>query len=152
MSESIVLLVLGACWVAYLSWYWRENRRRTPQRGDGIRSFASGLGSLGGSANRSRPAPILQPTLAPRSADAAARRRRDVLMSSGVICVITLLGAVALGPLALIVHLMADAVFVAYGFAVLQRRSRAAEREMKVHMLHPERQVKTVSIGRAANG
>ncbi len=153
MSESIILLVLGACWAAYLSWYWRVNRRVPTGRGDRIRSFASGLGSLGGSAGRSQPVAILQPALTPRSADAAARRRRDVLMAIGVICVLTLLAAIALGPLVLAVHLLADVVLVAYGFAVLRRRNRVAERDIKVHMLYPERQAQTTaSVRRAANG
>ncbi len=152
MSESIVLLVLGGSWAAYLSWYWRANRRTKSVPKDGIRSFASGLGSLGGSTNRFQAVAVLQPALAPRSPDAAARRRRDVLVSIGVVSVVTLLAAIAFGPVALMVHLLADVVLVAYGFAVLQRRNRVAEREIKVHMLHPERQARPAPVRRAVNG
>ena len=73
-------------------------------------------------------------------------------MSLGAVAVLTLLAAVALGPAALFVHVLADLVLAAYGYAVVQRRNRHAEREMKVHMLYPERQRTPAMARRAVNG
>ena len=153
MTESIFLLGLGACWVGYLGWYWRDNRRTASPRRDGIRSFAAGLGTLGGSAAPSRTLREIQPVLTPRSADDASRRRRDVLVALGAICVVTLVAALAFGPLALVLHLLADTATIVYGSAVIQRRNRAAEREIKVHMLYPERQAQRgTPVRRVVNG
>ena len=154
MSESIVLLVLGACWVAYLGWYWRENRRTSTERRDGIRTFSSGLGSLGGSISRApRPgAAAWSSTLMPRTPEAASRRRREVAVSLFVLCVITLFAAVALGPVALAVHVLADLTLVAYGFAAIQRRNAAAEHELKVTMLYPDGRAPVAPARRAVNG
>ena len=100
MKESIVLLILGACWAGYLSWYWRENRKTSHRRSDGIRAFSSGLGSLGGSAARSHAFSSSALQLAPRSAGEAARRRREVLVALSASAVLTFFAAVALvaGP------------------------------------------------------
>ena len=139
MKESIVLLLLGACWAGYLGWYWRENRRTSDRRRDGIRAFSSGLGTLGGSAARAGAIAPSLPALAPRTATDAARRRREVLMGLGVAAVLTLFAAIGMGGVAIVLHLLVDVALVAYGYLLVQRRNTAAEREIKVHMLYPER-------------
>lgn len=142
MKESIVLLVLGACWAGYLAWYWRENRRATPHRVDGIRAFSSGLGSLGGSTARaSTMSSFNGASLAPRTAVGAARRRRDVLVGLSAGAAVTFLAAISLGGLAVVLHVLFDIALLAYGYAMVQRRNVEAEREMKVHMLHPGERV-----------
>jgi hypothetical protein len=138
MKESIVLLILGACWAGYLGWYWRENRKTSDRRSDGIRAFSSGLGSLGGSASRVQgPSPAVS-ALAPRTAHDAARRRREVLLALGAASVLTLLAAVTIGGVAVLLHVVVDLALAAYGYALVQRRNEEAEREIKVHMLYPE--------------
>jgi hypothetical protein len=139
MKESIVLLVLGASWAGYLGWFWRENRKTSHRRSDGIRAFSSGLGSLGGSASRSYGFGSSVPALAPRTASDAARRRREVLVILAVAAVLTLFAAIGVGGVAVLVHVVVDIALAAYGYALVQRRNDEAEREIKVHMLYPER-------------
>ena len=139
MKESIVLLILGACWAGYLSWYWRENRRTSDSRRDGISAFSSGLGTLGGTSARASAFGPALPALAPRTALDAARRRREVLLALGVAAMLTLFAAIGIGGVAIAVHLLVDVALVAYGYLLLQRRNTEAEREIKVHMLYPER-------------
>lgn len=141
MTESIVLLFLGACWAGYLAWYWRENRRSASRRSDGIRSFAAGLGTLGGSTGRPRTVAsgVSSLGLAPRSSTDAARRRREVLFGLGLAAVLSLFAGLALGGIFLLAHIVIDIAFVAFAYAVVQRRNQLAEREMKVHMLYPDR-------------
>ncbi|MEM7141165.1 MAG: hypothetical protein AAF548_09040 [Actinomycetota bacterium] len=151
--ESIALLILGACWVGYLGWYWRENRRTSDRRRDGIRTFSSGLGSLGGSANRAVSFTPAIPSLAPRTALDAARRRREVLLGLGVAAVVTFFAVIGIGgALVLAVHVLVDLALVGYAYLVVQRRNDEAEREMKVHMLYPEHRVEAPEPVRAVNG
>jgi hypothetical protein len=138
MKESIVLLILGACWAGYLGWYWRENKKTSHHRSDGIRAFSSGLGSLGGSASRASTFNPAVPALAPRTPHEAARRRRDVLVALVAAAAVTFLAAIAIGGVAVLVHVVVDLALAAYGYAVVQRRNEEAEREIKVHMLYPE--------------
>lgn len=139
MKESMVLLVLGGCWAGYLAWYWRENRRTTSRRSDGMRSFSSGLGSLGGAPSRAIPFNPSVPALAPRTATDAAQRRRHVLVGLGAAAVVTLIAALAVGGIAVLAHVVIDLVLASYAYAIVQRRNDAAEREIKVHMLYPDR-------------
>ena len=139
MKESIVLLILGACWAGYLGWYWRENRKSSSRRSDGIRAFSSGLGSLAGSASRSHAFTPSAAALAPRTANEAARRRREVLISLSVVAVLTFFAAVAIGGAAVLLHVVVDLALASYAYALVQRRNDEAEREIKVHMLYPER-------------
>ncbi|MEZ5167979.1 MAG: hypothetical protein R2695_16385 [Acidimicrobiales bacterium] len=141
MKESIVLLVLGACWAAYGAFYVRDSRRSSHRRSDGIRSFSSGLGSLGATALRSPGFDRGSAGLAPRTASDAARRRREVALSLVVLALITFFAALSFGGVLVVFHLLVDVALAAYGYALMQRRNDAAEREMKVHMLYPERQV-----------
>jgi len=138
MKESIVLLILGACWAGYLGWYWRENQKTSRRRSDGIRAFSSGLGSLGGSATRAQAFSPSVPALAPRTATEAARRRRDVAVALVVAAVVTFFAAVAIGGVAVLLHVVVDLALLSYGYALVQRRNDEAEREIKVHMLYPE--------------
>ena len=139
MKESIVVLILAACWAAYLGWFWRENRRTSDRRRDGIQAFSSGLGTLGGSSPRAGAFSPSISSLAPRSAGDAARRRREVLLGLSVAAVISLFAAIGIGGIAIAAHVIVDLTLVAYGYLLVQRRNDAAEREIKVHMLYPER-------------
>ncbi|MDW3217457.1 MAG: hypothetical protein R8F63_02480 [Acidimicrobiales bacterium] len=146
MKESIVLLILGACWAGYLGWYWRENRRTSDRRRDGIRAFSSGLGTLGGSAARSGAFAPGLPPLAPRTASDAARRRREVLMGLSVAALVTFFAAIGIGGAIVVsIHLLIDAALIGYGYLLVQHRNAAAEREIKVTMLHPERSSATAA-------
>ena len=139
VSTSIVLLVLAAGWCAYLTMWWKDARKTAASRTDRIDSFSSGMGSLGGSASRSLQAPVLRPVeLKPRSSGAAARRRQQVFTALAGLAVLTLLASFVLGLVAIVAHLLIDVALVAYGYAVVQRRNLAAEREIKVQMLYPE--------------
>ena len=138
MSESIVFLVLALVWVGYLVIWWRDSRRITTRRTDRI-SFGRQLSTLGNAAGGALGGSSLVAGMVPRSRAAAAQRRRDVLVLLSVLVVITLLGAIAFGPVLLLLHVVVDLALAAYAYACVQRRNEAAEREMKVTMLYPER-------------
>ena len=127
MTTSIVLLVLSAGWAAYLAVWFKDARKVSQDRTDTISSFSHGMGSLGGTTAR------------PRSAGAAARRRREVAAFLGTLAALSFLAAFVFGLIALLAHLVIDLAIVAYAYAVVQRRNLIAEREMKVQMLYPER-------------
>ena len=95
------------------------------------------MGTLGGSSARTLTGGGSSVTLVPRNANEAARRRQLILTLLSGLAILTLLAAVAFGPIGLGAHIVADLVLAAYGYAVLQRRNLAAEREMKVRMLYP---------------
>lgn len=138
MSTSIVLLVLGAGWCAYLAVWFKDARKASQGRTDAISSFSHGMGSLGGTAARPLSLTSGGFELKPRSVGAAARRRQQVFAVLGTLAVFSLLAAMVLGPIAVLVHVLLDVAIVAYAYAVVQRRNLAAEREMKVQMLYPE--------------
>ena len=139
MTTSIVLLVLSAGWAAYLAVWFKDARKVSQDRADTISSFSHGMGSLGGTTARPRSLTAAGLVLAPRSAGAAARRRREVAAFLGTLAALSFLAAFVFGLIALLVHLVIDLAIVAYAYAVVQRRNLIAEREMKVQMLHPER-------------
>ena len=139
MTTSIVLLVLSAGWAAYLAVWFKDARKVSQDRADTISSFSHGMGSLGGTTARPRSLTAAGLVLAPRSADAAARRRREVAAFLGTLAALSFLAAFVFGLIALLVHLVIDLAIVAYAYAVVQRRNLIAEREMKVQMLYPER-------------
>ena len=138
MSTSIVLLVLGAGWCAYLAVWFKDARKASQGRSDAISSFSHGMGSLGGTTARSLSLTSGGFELKPRSVGAAARRRQQVFAALGSLAVFSLLAAIVLGPIAVLAHVLIDVAIVAYAYAVVQRRNLAAEREMKVQMLYPE--------------
>ena len=139
MTTSIVLLALGAGWAAYLAMWFKDARKMSQDRTDTISSFSHGRGSLGGTTARPRSLSAAGLVLAPRSAGAAARRRREVAAFLGTLAALSFLAAFVFGLIALLVHLVIDLAIVAYAYAVVQRRNLIAEREMKVQMLYPER-------------
>ena len=139
MTTSIVLLVLSAGWAAYLAVWFKDARKVSQDRTDTISSFSHGMGSLGGTTARPRSLTAAGLVLAPRSAGAAARRRREVAAFLGTLAALSFLAAFVFGLIALLIHLMIDLAIVAYAYAVVQRRNLIAEREMKVQMLYPER-------------
>ena len=139
MTTSIVLLVLSAGWAVYLAVWFKDARKVSQGRTDTISSFSHGMGSLGGTTARPRSLTAAGLVLAPRSAGAAARRRREVAAFLGTLAALSFLAAFVFGLIALLVHLVIDLAIVAYAYAVVQRRNLIAEREMKVQMLHPER-------------
>ena len=138
MTTSIVLLVLSAGWAAYLAVWFKDARKVSQDRTDTISSFSHGMGSLGGTTARPRSLTAAGLVLAPRSAGAAARRRREVAAFLGTCCALVP-GRLRVRPDRALVHLVIDLAIVAYAYAVVQRRNLIAEREMKVQMLYPER-------------
>lgn len=141
MPTSIVLLALAAGWAIYLVVWWRDARKTTSFGRDRMGSFSSGMGSLGGSSTRM---PLAIPTgsaasLKPRTMAAAAHRRRLIGMMLGVAAAVSLLAAFVLGPVAVVVHLLADVALLSYCYGCVRRRNLAVEREIKVQMLYPER-------------
>ena len=139
MTTSIVLLVLSAGWAVYLAVWFKDARKVSQDRTDTISSFSHGMGSLGGTTARPRSLTAAGLVLVPRSAGAAARRRREVAAFLGTLAALSLLAAFVFGLVALLIHLVIDLTIVAYAYAVVQRRNLVAEREMKVQMLYPER-------------
>ena len=139
MTTSIVLLVLSAGWAAYLAVWFKDARKVSQDRTDTISSFSHGMGSLGGTTARPRSLTAAGLVLAPRSAGAAARRRREVAAFLGTLAALSFLAAFVFGLIALLIHLVIDLAIVAFAYAVVQRRNLIAEREMKVQMLYPER-------------
>lgn len=147
MSESIVILLLAAVWVGYLTLWWRDGRKSsTTERTPSFRRSRSPLGALGSAAgtlsSAGAPAmgPITLPSLSmPYSAAAAAQRRRVVIGALTGLAVVTLLAAFALGSIFVLVNVLVDIALVAFIHACIQRRNAAAEREMKVTMLYPDR-------------
>ncbi len=135
---SIALVLLAAGWGGYLIVWWRDSRRVAVNRTDRISSFNAGMGTLGGSAARAFTMNGNSASLAPRNAAEAARRRQQVLTVLAVLAFVSLLAAVVFGPIAILGHVVIDLVLGAYGYAVIQRRHNAAEREIKVRMLYPE--------------
>ncbi len=136
MSTSIVLLVLAAVWCSYIAVWWKDSRRSAVGRGDRVGSFTTGMGTLGASANHlAGSGPV---DLKPRSVGAASRRRQQILLGLGTAACVTLLCAIVFGPMMLLAHLVVDMAMISYGYAIVQRRNLAAEREIKVQMLYPE--------------
>jgi hypothetical protein len=160
---SIVLLVLVAAWAGYLFLWWKDARGAAPGGRNGMRSFSRQLGSLGGNPSRSPMASIdaVMRTAdlgrAPRTANAAARRRRDVLVALCALATLSLLTVPILGDRALVVHVLFDLTLLAYGYGLIRRRHLSAEREIKVRMLYPDRPTAAVDpvvvpMRRTANG
>lgn len=158
MSESIIIVALAACWAGYLGWYWRQRFQSSLQERDRVSSFSRGLGTLGSARqlrNQSPMAVAQASSLAPRGAHAAARRRRDVGITLGLLSLTTLFAALAFGPIVWVIHVLVDVAAGSFAYFAFQRRTIAAEQEMKVHMLYPDRiadQQPLVGAGQAVNG
>jgi len=155
MSTTLVLLVLAAVWCGYLATWWRDSRRQAARRGNQITNFSSGMGTLGGSSVSSAVGSLgmaaRQFELMPRSINAAARRRQQIVTGLAGAAAVTLLASFVFGAPAVLLHVMIDMALGGYAYAMVQRRNLAAEREIKVQMLHPER-VASIAGRRLVNG
>lgn len=158
MSESIIIVALAVCWAGYFAWYLRQRSLRSAQDKDRVSSFSQGLGTLGVARqvrDQSSTAPLGSSPLAPRGGQGAARRRRDVGIVMTMACLTTLFAALAFGPWMWALHIAVDVAAGSFAYLAARRRSIAAEREMKVHMLYPDRMVdhhRQVGARRAAYG
>ena len=158
MSESIIIVALAVCWALYFGWYLRLRFQSSAQDSDRVSSFSQGLGTLGVARqvrDQSSTALYGSSPLVPRGGRGAARRRRDVGIALGMACLTTLFAALAFGPLLWAVHVLVDIAAGSFVYLAARRHSIAAEREMKVHMLYPDRVVDHrayVGAGAAANG
>ncbi len=158
MSESIIIVALAVCWAGYFGWYLRLRFQNSVQDRDRVSSFSQGLGTLGVARqvrDQSSTAVYGSSPLAPRGEQGAARRRRDVGIALGMACLTTFFAALAFGPLFWALHVLVDIAAGSFVFLATRRRSIVAEREMKVHMLYPDRVIDHrahVGAGRAANG
>ena len=158
MSESIIIVALAACWAGYLGWYLRLRFQSSVHDRDRVSSFSQGLGTLGSARQARDQSPMAlyhSSALAPRGEQGAARRRRDVGITLGLLCLTTFFAALAFGPVMWAIHVMVDIATGSFAFEAARRRSIVAEREMKVHMLYPDRVAdhrSHVGAGRAVNG
>lgn len=157
MSESIIIVALAACWALYFGWYLRLRFQSSVQDSDRVSSFSQGLGTLG-VARQARDQSLTvaydSSPLVPRGGQGAARRRRDVGIVLSLACLTTLFAALAFGPLFWVVHVLVDIAAGSFVYLTTRRRSIVAEREMKVHMLYPDRVIDHrayVGAGRAVN-
>ena len=105
MTTSIVLLVLSAGWAAYLAVWFKDARKVSQDRTDTISSFSHGMGSLGGTTARPRSLTAAGLVLAPRSAGAAARRRREVAAFLGTLAALSFLAAFVFGLILSLIHI-----------------------------------------------
>lgn len=159
---SIIVLVLVGAWAGYLFLWLKDSRTAAPPRRDGITSFSRQLGSLGSTTARaSRPSADLMArttdlTRPPRSTGDAARRRREVMAGLACLAMVALVALPLFGRVALAAHVAIDVVFLAYGYAVVRRNHMAAEQEIKVRMLYPDRPQEVdpvvVPLRRTVNG
>jgi len=161
VSQSIIFLLLALVWAGYLAMWWRDTRGASGRR-ERTPSMAAGIGALAGAARRpSRTGPPLASprpvpagstsspialtsasparNLRPSSPDEAAQRRREVGAALAALAAVTLLAALVVGPLMWAVHVVVDVALVAFVVACAQRTQQAAEREMAVTMLYPDR-------------
>ena len=158
MSESIIIVALAVCWASYFGWYLRLRFQSSAQDRDRVSSFSKGLGTLGAARQvRDQSSTAVHGTspLAPRGEHGAARRRRDVGIALSMACLTTLFAALSFGPLLWVPHILVDIAAGSFAYLAARRRSIVAEREMKVHMLYPDRVIDHRALagaGTAANG
>lgn len=141
----LVLVILGVMWAAVLLPPWLRSRSEH-RPSDSIHSFRRHLsvlersGPVAASVRTAsgRPLASVPPRLtAPMSIRTARKRRRDILTGLAVVMGVTLLGGFAveaLRPL-LVIHVVADVLFLSY-VVLLNRSMRATvERDLKVRYL-----------------
>lgn len=145
MSQSILIVALAACWVWYFGLLCREHLQSSLDQQDRVSAFSHGLGTLGAT-RRAKPhyGQVAQPiyprtALVPRGVNHAARRRRDVAITLAMLCVTTLFLALSFGSFFWMSHLLLDLFTASFAFASARRRTLAVERELKVHLLYPDR-------------
>lgn len=141
---SIVLTALVGAWVLYLALWLKDGRAVSASRGDGISAFSRGLGSLADSISRnnhgSEPRGGLVGVLeSPRTPAAASRRRRDVIIWLFCLALLSIAAVPLVGRVALFTHIAVDFILLVFLYAVARSQHLAAEREMKVRMLYPDR-------------
>lgn len=139
----MLLIVLAGVWaVVLVPPYVRKRSARTS---DSIVSFHQHLSTLsrthGGEPVATRSAAT--GGVSPAARNSARQRRRDVLFLLGGAVVVTLLLAVALGGLAVWLHLGADALLGGYIYLLVQMRKTDALRSGKVSYL-PARHIAAV--------
>jgi hypothetical protein len=160
VTTLLVLVILGLIWAAVLLPPYLQNRRES-RPGDSIASFRRQLSVLERATPEGRaratvtridsrpewsPAPqmvathrpVRQPRPASRSTMSAARkRRRDVFLTLLGAVGVTFLGAVALGGMVWMLHLLIDAAFLGYVALLVKIQQETAEKDLKVRFLEP---------------
>jgi hypothetical protein len=164
----IAIVLLVAAWAALLLPDFR-NRSRGTRRRDSIASFSQQLNLLERARPGARPSArvvafpqragspnaqlrAVRSPHAPRNAAQARARRVRVLVALAAASVVTLLGAIVLGPLLLAAHLLVDIVLAAYVWLLVQHNKRllAARAERRGATAAPEAEVRP--IRRTASG
>jgi hypothetical protein len=157
---TVVLVVLAVVWAVVLIPPWLRNRAEG-RPGDSIGAFHRQLSTLErtGPDGTPRPARVPRVTAAryagrpatPRTR--AQKRRRDVMLVLGVVMLATL--ALSFVPglgVLLVLHVIADILFVVYVALLVRFRGLAAEREMKLRFLPGSQQVEpALALRRSAN-
>lgn len=164
-----VIVILGLLWAAVLVpplFKARSERRGHNSIGD----FTSSLGVIGRTGGRvtSRAVPPIPqlpsgrghaplggvtngaaPTTGLPVSSAAQRRRRDVLLTLGVVVAVTFVAALLTGSMAVwAAQILADILVVTYVVLLVRMRSLAVERRAKVRYL--PRQTPQLALRRAA--
>jgi hypothetical protein len=162
VTTLLVLVILGLIWAAVLVPPYLQNRRES-RPGDSIASFRRQLSVLERATPEGRaratvtridsrpewsPAPQMaaayrparpaRPAYRPASTMSAARkRRRDVFLTLLGAVGVTFLGAIALGGMVWMLHLVVDAAFAGYVALLVKIQQETAEKDLKVRFLEP---------------
>ena len=157
----IVLAVLATAWLGYFVLWFRERRASQPIRTNGAVNFSRPFRSVdrrhtfaGGSSSGARPRGELLD--APKSAEQALSRRRQVIAVLGAVAVASLLAIPALGGVALAVHVVADVALLVFTFGAARRQPAVAPGVAEVRLLYPQRpsssEVVVTPLRRVVNG
>ena len=164
----IVLAVLATAWLGYFVLWYRGRRASQPIRATRavdraagavdfnrpLRSTSRDLGFTGGPDRGARPRGELFD--APRSAEQALSRRRQVVAVLGAVAVASLLAIPALGVAALAVHVVADVALLLFTFGAARRQQVPAPGMAEVRVLYPQRtapgEVVVTPLRRVVNG
>jgi hypothetical protein len=160
VTTLLVLVILGLIWAAVLVPPYLQNRRES-RPGDSIASFRRQLSVLERATPEGRaratvtrldsrpdwsPAPPMaaahrpaRPAYRPAasSMSAARKRRRDVFLTLLGAVGVTFLGAVAMGGMVWMLHLLVDAAFAGYVALLVKIQQESAEKDLKVRFLEP---------------
>lgn len=139
----IVLAMLATAWLGYFVLWFRERRGSRPTRTSGAVNFSRPFKSMdrrhalvGGAGRGARPRGELLD--APRSAEQALSRRRQVVAVLGAVAVASLLAIPAVGVAALAVHVLADAALLLFTFGAVRRQPVSAPGMAEVRVLYPQ--------------
>jgi hypothetical protein len=157
----IVLAVLATAWLGYFVLWFRERRASQPIRTDGMVDFNRPIKSAGrgrtftgsiGQGAKSR-GELFD---APRSAEQALARRRQVVAVLGAMAAASLLAIPALGVAAVAVHVLADVALLLFTFGAVRRQQVPAPSMAEVRVLYPQRsapsEVVVTPLRRVVNG